>query len=55
MSGTKITLVKESLKILVEMMDKNDHLALILFEDKLLSCLIQIILMIKQKKIYYKK
>ena len=34
MQGEKIQLVKESLKILVEMMDKNDRLALILFASK---------------------
>ena len=33
MLGEKIELVKESLKILIEMMDKNDRLALILFEN----------------------
>ena len=33
MQGEKINLVKESLKILIEMMDKNDRLALILFEN----------------------
>ena len=33
MDGEKIDLVKESLKILVEMMDKNDRLALILFDN----------------------
>ena len=32
MDGEKIELVRESLKILVEMMDKNDRLSLILFE-----------------------
>ena len=34
MQGEKILFVKESLKILVEMMDKNDRLALILFDSK---------------------
>ena len=33
MDGEKINLVKESLKILVEMMDKNDRLALVLFDN----------------------
>ena len=33
MSGEKIELVKESLKILVDMMDKNDRLALVLFSS----------------------
>ena len=33
MQGEKIELVKESLKILIGMMDKNDRLALILFEN----------------------
>ena len=33
MQGEKIELVKESLKILIEMMDKNDRLALIVFEN----------------------
>ena len=33
MSGEKINLVRESLKILVEMMDKNDRLALVLFDN----------------------
>jgi Mg-chelatase subunit ChlD len=33
MDGEKIEMVKESLKILVEMMDKNDRLALILFDN----------------------
>ena len=33
MNGEKIDLVKESLKILVEMMDKNDRLSLILFDN----------------------
>ena len=33
MDGEKIDLVKESLKILVEMMDKNDRLSLILFDN----------------------
>ena len=33
MSGEKIDLVKQSLKILVEMMDKNDRLALIVFDN----------------------
>ena len=33
MDGEKINFVKESLKILVEMMDKNDRLALILFDN----------------------
>ena len=34
MHGEKIELVKESLKILIDMMDKNDRLALILFENQ---------------------
>ena len=34
MLGEKIELVKESLKILIDMMDKNDRLALILFENQ---------------------
>ena len=33
MCGAKIELVKKSLKILIELMDKNDRLALILFND----------------------
>lgn len=33
MDGNKIELVKESLKILLEMMDKNDRLALVLFDN----------------------
>ena len=33
MMGEKIELVKESLKILIGMMDKNDRLALILFDN----------------------
>ena len=33
MDGEKIELVRESLKILVEMMDKNDRLSLILFDN----------------------
>ena len=33
MHGEKIELVKESLKVLMEMMDKNDRLALIVFEN----------------------
>ena len=34
MSGRKIELVKKSLKILVQLMDKNDRICLILFESK---------------------
>lgn len=34
MSGSKINLVKESLKILIKLMDKNDRIALILFNDE---------------------
>jgi Mg-chelatase subunit ChlD len=34
MSGEKIQLVRESLKILVEMMDKSDRLALVLFDNQ---------------------
>lgn len=34
MDGEKIQLVRESLKILVEMMDKNDRLALVLFSSE---------------------
>ena len=34
MNGEKINLVKKSLKILVKLMDKNDRLALILFESE---------------------
>ena len=34
MSGEKIDLVKQSLKILIEMMEKNDRLALILFNHE---------------------
>ena len=34
MCGEKIDLVKKSLKILVKLMDKNDRLALILFESE---------------------
>ena len=34
MAGEKINLVKKSLKILVKLMDKNDRLALILFENE---------------------
>ena len=34
MSGTKIELVKKSLKILVQLMDKNDRICLILFESE---------------------
>ena len=33
MDGEKIDLVRQSLKILVEMMDKNDRLALVLFDN----------------------
>ena len=33
MAGAKIELVKKSLKVLVQLMDKNDRLALILFND----------------------
>ena len=33
MAGSKIALVKKSLKVLVELMDKNDRLALILFNE----------------------
>ena len=34
MSGEKLNLVKKSLKVLVKMMDKNDRLALVLFESE---------------------
>ena len=34
MAGEKLNLVKKSLKILVKLMDKNDRLALILFENE---------------------
>ena len=34
MDGEKIELVRHSLKILVDMMDKNDRLALVLFDNK---------------------
>ena len=34
MSGQKLNLVKKSLKVLVKMMDKNDRLALVLFESE---------------------
>ena len=33
MAGAKIELVKKSLKVLIQLMDKNDRLALILFND----------------------
>ena len=33
MCGEKIELVKQSLKILVDLMDKNDRLALVLFDN----------------------
>lgn len=33
MDGEKIQLVRESLKVLVEMMDKSDRLALVLFDN----------------------
>ena len=34
MEGFKLELVKKSLKILTKMMDENDRLALVLFDDK---------------------
>jgi hypothetical protein len=34
MFGEKLDLVKNSLKVLVKMMDKNDRLALVLFESE---------------------
>ena len=33
MAGAKIELVKKSLKVLIQLMDKNDRLALILFNE----------------------
>jgi len=37
MAGSKINLVKESLKILIKLMDKNDRIALVLFNDEAIN------------------
>ena len=34
MAGSKINLVKESLKVLIKLMDENDRIALVLFNDE---------------------
>ncbi len=54
MSGEKIFLVKESLKILVEMMDKNDRLALVLF-DNIASIFYDLNYMTDKEKIFLQK
>ena len=54
MRGKKIYQVKESLKILIDLMDKNDRLALILFNRKATK-LFDLQLLTKQNKIDLKK